>query len=118
MAAKTAEPVAEQVELKVVEENGSGKKPEPETFTWKPKDGGEPIVLPNAAMLAPKNKTYGFLRKLRKLDMIDGLEFMLTKAAVSQSVVERIFDGLPDDEIDELANAWIKSRTGASLGES
>jgi len=114
VAAKTAaKKVAPEVE-------GSDVASEPETFTWEPKSGGEPIVLPSAAAAVPRGKTLAFFYQMnkRKGNFVDQAMFALTSAGVPETVQDRIFIELDDEESLELVNAWASEIAGATPGES
>jgi len=100
-----------------VVEDGSGETPEPETFTWKPKDGSDPIVLPHGSNAVPKDKHFWFAYQMNKRNFVGQVMFALECAGVSDTLQERIF-ALGDDEALELVNAWAVDVTGASVGES
>lgn len=102
---------------------GSGDTPEPapeRVFTWKPKNGGDPIVLPHASAAVPKGKALRFFYQMSKRqgDLVGQVVFALDAANVPEPVKDRIFD-LDDDEIVELVSAWTAAISGgASVGES
>lgn len=101
---------------------GSGDTPEPEpkVFTWKPVNGGDPIVLPHASAAVPKGKALRFFYQMNKRqgDLVGQVVFALDAASVPEPVKDRIFD-LDDDEIVDLVSAWTAAISGgASVGES
>jgi hypothetical protein len=88
-------------------------------FTWEPKAGGAPIVLPHASTAVPKGKMLKFFYEMnkRRNDFVGQITFAMQSAGVPVEVQDRVFD-LDDDEAMELVNAWAAVLTGASLGES
>jgi len=93
----------------------AGVKP----FTWEPKNGGEPIVLPSAQTAVPKNKTMWFFYQMNKRagNFVGQILFALECANVPESETDKVF-ALEDEEALELITAWAKPITGgASLGE-
>lgn len=100
------------------EAEGSDDKPS-EPFTWKPKDGSAPIVLPNATVAVPKNKALRFMYQMNKRrgNLAAQISYAMTAADVPEAVQDAVFD-LDDDEIVELATEWTSAITGAEPGES
>ena len=97
----------------VVSESGS------KSFTWKPKDGGDPIVLPYYDVVRPKGKTMWFEYQMNKrsYSLVAQIQFAMDCAEIPEAVQDRVF-GLPDEEQVDLVAAWVKTLTGATLGES
>jgi hypothetical protein len=114
-ATQKAASETESVEAPVLDEAGV----DADVFTWEPKGGGEPIVLPSARAAAPKGKTFRFFYELnkRRHDLIAQIMYIMDAAQVSPQVQDQVFD-LDDVEIMELVNAWTAAVTGASVGES
>lgn len=108
MVAKKAAPA------QAVKEDSS----EPEKFTWEPKAGGEPIVLPHGSRVVPKGKHFWFAHKMDGLTFVGQVKFMLQLAGVTDAEQDHIFEVLDDDETLELVNAWSNGVNGASVGES
>lgn len=106
--AKTAAAKAEEVE-----------SPGVPNFSWNPRAGGEPIVLPHASAAVPKNKMMKFFYEMNKRqnDFVGQITYAMKSAGVPVAVQDRVFD-LDDDEALDLVNAWAAALTGASLGES
>jgi hypothetical protein len=93
----------------------AGVKP----FTWEPKNGGDPIVLPSAQTAVPKNKTMWFFYQMNKRagNFVGQILFALECANVPEAETDKVF-ALDDEEALELITAWAKPITGgASLGE-
>jgi hypothetical protein len=88
-------------------------------FTWEPKSGGDPIILPHASTAIPKGKMLKFFYEMNKRqnDFVAQIMFAMQSAGVPTAVQDRVFD-LEDDEAMELVNSWATALTGASLGES
>lgn len=107
MVAKKAEPA------ETIQDESS----EPEKFTWEPKDGSDPIVLPHGSAAVPKDKHFWFAYQMNKRNFVGQVMFALECAGVSDALQERIF-ALGDDEALELVNAWAVDVTGATAGES
>lgn len=96
---------------------GSGDAPEPDEFTWQPKDGAEPIVFTKAANVIKPNKAIGFFLRLNKMrDVPSQIMFLMDAAGVPDAMQFRVAD-LNDDEIVELVQAWT-GEMRVSLGES
>jgi hypothetical protein len=117
VATKPATPKAasetESVEAPVLDEAGV----DADVFTWEPKAGGEPIVLPHGSKAVPKDKHFWFAYQMNKRNFVGQIMFALECAGVPDAVQERVFE-LGDDEALELVNAWAKDIGGASVGES
>jgi len=91
----------------------------PKSFTWKPKDGGDPIVLPYYDVVRPKGKTMWFEYQMNKrsYSLVAQIQFAMDCAEIPEAVQDRVF-GLPDEEQVDLVAGWVKTLTGATLGES
>jgi len=128
VAAKTAAPKTPAVKSAAVKVEGSPDAGEPEVkaevkveeFTWKPKSGGDPIVLPSATAAVPKGRTLRFFYHMNKLqgDIVAQAAYALRAAGVPESVRDSVFDTLDDDETVELLTAWAAAISGATPGES
>ena len=89
-------------------------------FVWKPKDGSSPIELPYYDTVRPKGKTMWFEYQIHKraYSLVAQFQFAMDCAEIPEATQDRVFN-LPDDELAELLNGWVRSVAGgASLGES
>jgi hypothetical protein len=114
VAAKKAAPKAPAVP----EVDGSEvSAPNPDVFTWNPKDGSAPITFPRSSNVVKPGHAIGFFLRLNKtVGVGNQISFLMDEAAVPVPVQFRVGE-LDDAEIIELAEAWTEE-IRSPLGES
>lgn len=88
------------------------------TFTYIPKDGGEPIVFPDSEVLWEEVdgvKPIKFLYRLRKLNEPYQTFAFLDRANVDQDVAERVLD-LDVEERKEFFKQWFDGGESPEAG--
>jgi hypothetical protein len=107
-------PPAEHVELPKPEELASPYPKGTKLFTYKPKDGGDPILLPLDGFERP-DKVWLF--DLSELPVLSQTWSWLRRAKVPKSV-QRQAQFLPDPEYFAMFDVWFAAmRAGATAGE-
>lgn len=90
-------------------------KEEAPTFTFTPKDGGDPITVASVKVAIPEGKQRWFFWKLRKLQGLEQPIFWLDQAGIPDHLQEKIML-LPDQEWARFYEEWMRDG-GASPGE-
>jgi hypothetical protein len=95
-----------------------GDKP---TFTYTPKDGGDPIVFPAHSTIRGKVNGQTYLQFLRKIDKdnlnnADQMFAYLDRSGCTEEMEDRLLGLEDEDEVMKFFGAWVRADDEPAVG--